>query len=155
MGGSIPGNQNGIVLKDPEMRQRAFNLLCQHLAKGKSIRSWYFEEGDHMCCYATMYSYIEKNPSEFPSIKKTVSEIKGYQYWESVCEDSATGVNPDANTASLQMVMRNKYKWDAREDKSEKTPDNADIIDKDNRIMELEAQIEGLKATIDNQSKTK
>lgn len=150
--GAPLGNQNGVVLKDPEMRQRAFNQLCQHLAKGKSLRSWYFEEGDHMCCYSTMMSYIEKNPLEFASIKKTISEIKGYQYWESVCEDSATGVNPDANTASLQMVMRNKYKWDAKEDKSDKEPDNADMVDKDNRIMELEAKLSALQSKIDNQS---
>lgn len=146
------GNQNGLALKDPGMRQRAFQQLCEHLAKGKSLRSWYFEEGDHMCCYATMLSYIDRNPAEFASIKKTVAEIKGFNYWESVCEDAATGVNEKANIAGLQMLMRNKYKWDAKEDKSEKEPQNADIVDKDNRIMELEAKIAALESKLVDKS---
>lgn len=112
------GNQNAVALKDPKIRMKAFNQFCEHLSKGKSIQSWYFEDGEHMCCWETMVSYIEKNPLEFPAIKKKIAETKGYQYWESVCEDSAKGTNQNANTASLQMIMRNKYKWDKDESKN-------------------------------------
>jgi len=110
------GNQYHLAIKNPEMRQKAYNQFCEHLAKGKSIKSWYFEDGEVMCTWETMLSYIEKNPDEFASIKKEISHIKGFQHWESVCEDSASGKNKEANTASLQMIMRNKYGWDKKED---------------------------------------
>jgi len=118
---SEKGNQNGVALKDPQIRQKAYKSFCSHLAKGKSIESWYFEEGEHLCCYKTMQSYIAKFPSEFPSIKKEIAMIKGFQYWESVVEDSAIGKNKDASTPSLQMLMRNKYGWDKQDSSKNST----------------------------------
>jgi hypothetical protein len=59
-----------------------------------------------------MNRYIEENPQEFPPIQREISESKGQKYWEQVVMDSACGINKDANTASLQMLMRNKYSWD-------------------------------------------
>lgn len=106
------GNDYGLALKDPAIRQKAYKSFCDHLAKGKSQKSWFFEEGEHLCCYKTMLSYIQNNPKEFPPIQREIAETKGYQYWESVVEASAEGRNPTANTASLQMVMRNKFGWD-------------------------------------------
>ena len=32
--------------------------------------------------------------------------------WEKVVQESANGKNRKANTASLQMWMRNRFKWD-------------------------------------------
>ena len=45
-----------------------------------------------------------------------MAETKGYQRWEAIAEASATGENEKANTASLQMVMRNKFGWDKKEE---------------------------------------
>ncbi len=62
-----------------------------------------------------MLSYNENNPEEFPSIKRFIAETKGKKYYEGVCRASANGDNQKANTASLQMIMRNKYGWDKPE----------------------------------------
>jgi hypothetical protein len=117
---AFEGNQNGVALKNPKVRQKAYKLFCEHLAQGKSVKSWYYEDGDDLCCWETMVSYIQKYPLEFHPIHKKISETKGYQYWEDVVANSAIGVNPNANTASLQMIMRNKYGWDKQDHNSDK-----------------------------------
>lgn len=105
------GNQYGLKLKDPDIRQQAYEQYCEHLAKGKSKKSWYFEHEQLTCTWETMEKYLE-DEREFDPIHKKISESKGYARWEQVVEDSAVGANKDANTASLQMVMRNKFGWD-------------------------------------------
>ena len=110
-GGGTFGNTNGLALKDPEMRQRAYKSYCEHIAQGKSYKSWYFIEGNCACSYKTMLEYI-KDTVEFPSIHKEIADSNGYQIWETISEESAKGNNKNANTASLQMVMRNKFGWD-------------------------------------------
>lgn len=37
------GNKYHLALKDPDIRQLAYQSCCNHLAKGKSKRSWVFE----------------------------------------------------------------------------------------------------------------
>ena len=109
---AAPDNQNGIALKDPNIRQIAYKSYCDHIALGKSKDSWYFEHEDLTCTYKTFQKYI-KNEIEFPPIKREIAECKGYQKWESIAENSATGADKKkSNTASLQMVMRNKFGWD-------------------------------------------
>ena len=110
--GAPIGNKYRVAIDDPINRQLAFESYCNHLAAGKVAASWYYEDGEILCCAKTMQSYISKNPLEFPSIKLEVAKNKGYQKWESVVESSAFGSNKDANTASLQMLMRNKFGWD-------------------------------------------
>lgn len=112
---SLIGNTSGLALKDKDMRQRAYKSFCDHLANGKVIKSWWFEEGDCSVCWATMLEYI-KDTTEFDPNKRKVAEARGLQKWEEVCEDSANGKNKNANTASLQMVMRNKFGWDKAEE---------------------------------------
>lgn len=110
------GNQYGLAIKDPAIRQDAFKDFCDHLSEGKALKSWYYDKNGHRCIWATMLSYLDKYPDEFDLVKKHIAEAKGYQKWESVVADSAVGENQKANTASLQMVMRNKYGWDKKED---------------------------------------
>ena len=106
-----PGNKYGLKLKDPALRQRAYDHYCAHLAKGKSKRSWVFEEDGHTCIWETFESYME-NEAEFDPIKMKAALSMGFAKWEGVCEESADGKNQKANTASLQMIMRNKFGWD-------------------------------------------
>lgn len=108
---SEPGNTNGVKLKDSEVRQEAYRQYCAHLAKGKSKRSFVFEHPELTCHWQTIESYM-KDTTEFNPIMKEVAICKGYAHWEQVVEDSATGINEKANTASLQMKMRNKFGWD-------------------------------------------
>lgn len=105
------GNKYAVVLKDKDLRQRAYKSFCDHLSKGKAIKSWWYEEGEYSCTWATMLSYMQ-DAKEFDPIHKELAESKGYNYWENVAEESAIGKNSRANTASLQMVMRNKFGWD-------------------------------------------
>ena len=115
-GQSQPGNKHGLKLKSPEIRQLAYKQYCEHLAKGKTKRSWRFRHPEHSCTWETMEKYI-KDETEFDPIHKEEALADGLYLWEEVVEESAKGINKDANTASLQMIMRNKFGWD-KEDKS-------------------------------------
>ena len=115
-GGAPFGNTNGTAVKDPELRQRVYQEYCEHLAKGKSKRSWRSHIPGVHCTWQTIERYLE-DELEFDPIKKEIAEADGYSLWEDVVADSAIGRNKDANTASLQMLMRNKYGWDRCTDK--------------------------------------
>jgi hypothetical protein len=137
------GNTNGIAIKDPELRQIAYASYCSHLAAGHSKKSWYFEHPDGSCVYETMEKYI-KDEMEFDPAKKRIAECKGYQEWEKVVEGSARGTNKDANTATLQMVMRNKYGWDKQDNKLD---DNAGIDDQSHdKLMQQLSQAQQIAA---------
>ena len=115
MAGAPLGNKNRCVLQDPKVRQKAFESFCAHRAKGKSQRSWWYEDKDgNSCTWETLAKYVNNNPIEFDPVKLKVAESKGFEHWEEVAELSAKGKNK-ANTASLQMVMRNKFGWDKEE----------------------------------------
>jgi hypothetical protein len=104
------GNQNGLKLKDLNIRQIAYEQYCAHLAEGNSRRSWCFEHPEFSCTYKTMEKYI-KDEVEFPIIKREMAETKGYRTWESLVQETAKG-KTNACVPALQMFMRNKYKWD-------------------------------------------
>lgn len=122
--GAQPDNQNRVALKDPDIRQIAYQSFCDHIAKGKSKDSWYFEHEELTCTYRTFSKYLQ-DEVEFPPIKKDIAWTKGFQHWEAITEASATGADKKkSNTASLQMVMRNKYGWDKEErNNSQGTPE--------------------------------
>lgn len=109
--GAPKGNKNGLKLKMPEVRQMAYEQYCAHLAKGKSQESFYFEHPEFTVTYKTMNRYIKENPIEFPAIKKEVAEIKSFAHWEDIIEQMVHG-NKKAETALVQMMMRNKFGWD-------------------------------------------
>lgn len=115
-----PGNSYGTKLKDSEVRQLAYKQYCEHIARGKSKKSWCFDHPQLRCTWNTMEKYI-KDDKEFDPLQKEIAESQGYAHWESVVEDSATGKNQKANTASLQMLMRNKFGWDKHENKTEES----------------------------------
>lgn len=110
-GGAPIGNKNGLKLKDPEVRQQAYKSYCEHLAKGKSKRSWCFEHPQLTCTWETLEKYLE-NDLEFDPKHMKTALAKGYAKWEQIVEDGAVGTNQDVNPACLQMVMRNKFGWD-------------------------------------------
>lgn len=121
--GAPTGNKNGIKLKDPNIRQLAYLQYCSHLARGKSKKSWYFEHPEFRCTWETLEKYLN-DEVEFDPLHKKIAEVKGFAYWEEVVEDSAIGKNQNANTASLQMLMRNKYAWDKQTGKEFPLVDN-------------------------------
>lgn len=109
--GAPYGNKFRQNLNTPELRQQAYKSYCEHLASGKGKKSWHMTYPVSLT-WESMEKYIRDYPDELDPIHKKIAESKGYAYWESVVEDSAAGKNKDANTATLQMLMRNKYRWD-------------------------------------------
>jgi hypothetical protein len=108
---ALAGNQHGVKLKDPNVRQQAYQQYCHHLSLGNGKKSWYFNHPEFRCTWETMEKYI-KDHNEFDPFTKKIAEAKGYGVWEGLVQDAAKGINKDVNTAALQMYMRNKYKWD-------------------------------------------
>lgn len=137
---SMKGNKNGVKIKDPDLRQKAYKQFCDWLSRGKSPRSFTFEEGDLICTGETIESYIKECPSEFSAIQRSASYAKGYALWEQVVEDSAIGKNQRANTASLQMTMRNKFKWDTKEHVANVEEKQTDLRNYSEALKEQRAQ---------------
>ena len=110
------GNQYALKLCTPELRKFAYKSYCDHLAKGKSKKSWNLKTPVKLT-WESMEKYIRENEDDFDPIEKKLAESDGYGHWEQVVEDSAKGTNKDANTATLQMLMRNKYGWDKQDNR--------------------------------------
>lgn len=110
------GNKNALKPLTPEQRQKAYHSFCDHIGEGYSMAAWYFEDEDVKISHRTMLNYM-KDEVEFPPIHKEIAEAKSLKHWEKIVYDSARGINKEANTASLQMVMRNKFSWDKYTDR--------------------------------------
>lgn len=109
------GHKNARKLKTPDQMQKVYKSYCDHLAAGKVKKSWFYDDGKLTLTWETMEKYIAEEPSNFPPEKKAVAFAKGMQYWEGVVDNKAFGANKEADTATLQMLMRNKYGWDKEE----------------------------------------
>jgi hypothetical protein len=128
------GNQYAKKLSTLELKKEAFAQYLAHLSKGKSKKSWWFDHPDLTLTWETMDKYIRDEPDIFDPLQIVQAKSKGYQIWEQVVEDSARGDNKDANTASLQMLMRNKFGWD-KEDHSNKQS-NETLVEKFLNILD-------------------
>ena len=117
---SMEGNTYRTALKDPEIRQEAYESYCEHISKGLSRRTWSFKKHGCKCGPETMSKYI-KDEKEFDPVHIEVAMAEGQAIWERRVIESALGTNKNANTASLQMFMRNTYGWDKpeKDDKEE------------------------------------
>jgi hypothetical protein len=125
-GGAQPGNKFGEKLKDPEVRKEAYRQYCAHLAKGKTKKSWFLKHPECTCTYQTIEGYFKEYPHEFDLLKRDSAYAEGLGVWEQHVENAALGENEKANTASLQMAMRNKFGWD-KEDRSKETIDESKL----------------------------
>lgn len=112
MAGAPIGNTNALKMKTPEQKERAYQAYCDHISNGFSKATFVYKSDDFSVSYKTLDKYIEENPIEFPPIHIEFALIESQYYWEKIVKGSAEGTNKDANTASLQMIMRNKFGWD-------------------------------------------
>ena len=77
----------------------------------------------------------------FDPRKEEAAYAKNFKHWFGHVEDSATGINQKASTASLQMVMRNCHDWD-KDKKDENAPNDKNheasqaLIEKNARLIE-------------------
>lgn len=104
-------------MKDLGLVKEAYSQFCKHLEEGFVADSWSYAnyEKQFFLTAETIEKYIKECPEDFPPIHREIARKAGYKKWETVVNQSAEGLNEKANTASLQMVMRNKYAWDKRE----------------------------------------
>ena len=117
------------VLKTPELRQRAFEKYCAWVAKGKTKRSFYFEdeENDVSLTWESMEKYIRDYPQELDASKFAVAYSKGLDRWEKVLDDTADGVRKDTSIPAIQIILRNKYRWDTEEHRNNMQEAKADL----------------------------
>lgn len=127
-------NKYAKKLTTDELKRAAFESYLAHIAKGKSKKSWWFDHEEVTVTWQTMETYIKNEPQVFNPLQIERAKSSGYQIWEQVVEDSAKGLNKDANTASLQMLMRNKFGWD-KEDHSNKQS-NETLVEKFLNILD-------------------
>jgi hypothetical protein len=126
IGGAFEGNQNGVKLKDPDVRQRAYKSYCDWLSMGRSKEGWKFQSDELSCTHKTMEKYIAADPSEFPPITKEMAEADSFHIWEQRGMSMLLG-EMKAETALYQMFMRNKFGWD-KEEKSDSTISHAEKV---------------------------
>ncbi len=113
------GNTYAVKLKDNNLKIEAYKDYCAHLAAGKGRKGWRWRKDDRLLCtYLTIEKWIKEEPEVFNSIQKEIALCDGYDHWEAVVAASAKGENEKANTASLQMIMRNMHGWDVKDEKS-------------------------------------
>lgn len=123
---SMRGNKNNnkfVKMKKLGLIEEAYKSYCDHQAKGYMRETWCFRKDDFSITWETMETHIKENPSNFPPIQKKIAFIEGYHVWEKVVDSSASGANAKANTASLQMLMRNKFGWDKKDPTAEFNPE--------------------------------
>lgn len=118
------GNQYNLKLHTPELKKIAYDSYCKHLSEGRGKKSWRLREvpGTSLT-WETMEKYL-KNEHDFDPLQKQEAMSDGLYVWESLIRDSAFGVNKDANTATIQMTMRNMYGWDKKEEREELVPED-------------------------------
>lgn len=129
---AAPGNNYAVKLKDSPSRQRAYDSYCTWLAKGKTKKSFSFvevqEDGSVLrCIWATMEAYLKENPQDFDPLKKEVAYSQGCAFWEDAVDETALGIRKDTSVPTLNMIMRNKYKWDTPENNEEAQESRADL----------------------------
>lgn len=124
-------------LKTPEIKEMAYEQYLNHIARGKSSGSWYFDHPDVTLSGYSMERYIKREPEFFDEERLQVARAKGYQVWENVADNAADGTNPDINSAALQMVMRNKFDWDRKEHET----NSIEMTALENNFSTLMAQI--------------
>ncbi len=133
----MPYNSTSYPKKKPETVIKAIHLFLAWLAQGKAIQSFSYrdpENKDEYCSWQTVLNYladkefVEQHNLAFVAEHKILARAEGYSVWEKVCEESAKGLNKEANTASLQMIMRNKFGWDKPEEKETISPEAVNEI---------------------------
>lgn len=129
------GNKYAAVFDNDEALKEAYESYCAHLAKGKHKKSWCYEKKGYACTWFTMEKYISESKVLDP-IQKEMAISKGLHIWEGICEESAVGKNKKANTASLQMVMRNKFGWDKENKKEDEKFEKDEMLDKWNFFID-------------------
>lgn len=129
------GNKAAVKLKTIELKLEAYKQYCEHIAAGKSKSAWRLQHPEVSLTWRHMERYIREEPEIFDPTFKEIAECDSLNFWEQQVINAALGVNKDANVAALQMLMRNKFKWD-RPDLVKDSDDSAALMAHE-KLMEL------------------
>ncbi|HSX38930.1 MAG TPA: hypothetical protein VLE95_08960 [Chlamydiales bacterium] len=114
-----PGNKNGVILKDPAIRQLAYKDFCKHIANGYPQECWSFDQDGYRCSYQTMLAYIKNDTvGEFDPILKEQAHSKSYKKLYGVGLNLMTGKIQGGSPVVWQTIMRNvnrRFGWDREE----------------------------------------
>ena len=144
------GNQFAKKLKTDELKKEAYRQYCQHIAEGYPKKAWCLRHPDITLTWETMEKYIKESETDFDPLKKKIAESKGLRYWDSLIRDSASGRNSKANTATIQMVMRNKYGWDKVENRQDDNVSEV-LIAQEKLMIQLKTSQKDLEAKASNE----
>lgn len=117
--GAQPGNKFAVILKDPVIRQKAFESYLEWIASGKPKQSWYYKEDGHRCCYKTMDHYIRDYPDEFPTTKVEEAKAKQYNFYLDFGLKLMQGQIEKGSPVVFQIFMRNMFSWDKEKNDKE------------------------------------
>jgi len=124
-----PGNNHGLKLKDPDVRQEAFRQYCEHIASGMPKEAFFFEHPKHSVTWETMDKYIAENPSEFPPVLMQKARAARYQYWMNEGKTLMKGGYKGGSPVVWQTCMRNIFK-DVGWDREQITQDNRTHVER-------------------------
>lgn len=110
------GNQRGVILKDPAIRQIAYKDFCQHIADGYPQECWSFHKDGHRCSWMTMLTYIKNDTcSEFDPLLKEQAHAEAYKKLYGEGLTLMKGGYKNGSPVVWQTIMRNvnrRFGWD-------------------------------------------
>ncbi len=112
------GNENNKALKTKEIKEIVYKDYCDHIAEGKSHKSWFYNKDGIRCGWETIETYI-KEDIDFDPLHKEEAMAKSLDHWEKIGKGMMVGKIERCQPALYQMFMRNKFGWDKQEIKIE------------------------------------
>ena len=111
MAGAPKGNSNAKKLKSKEVKNKVYKDYCEHIAKGYSHKSWWYERDGLMLTWETIETYI-KNDIDFDPSQKKVAVSKSLKIFEDWGRQIMLGEIKNAQPAVFQIFMRKKFGYD-------------------------------------------
>lgn len=115
------GNDYAKKLKDKETKDKVYKDYCDHIASGKSHKSWYYDKDGLLLTWVSIETYI-KNDEDLDPLYKQIAISKSLDIWESLGKDMMLGQYEKCQPAIFQMFMRNKFQYDRKEEPTENKP---------------------------------
>lgn len=112
------GNQYNKKLKSKEIKEKVYKDYCNHVAKGWSRKSWYYEKDGLTLSWETIESYI-KNDEDFDPTHKQIAIAKALRLYEEWGKRMMMGDIKNPQPALFQIFMRNMFSWDKNTEKKE------------------------------------
>lgn len=122
------GNDFSKKLKDKETKDKVYKDYCEHIASGKSHKSWYYDKDGLLLTWQTIETYIKEDEDFNPQYKERAIS-QSLEVWEKMGKDMMVGEYQKCEPAIFQMFMRNKFQWDRKEEVQEKPSTPVTIVD--------------------------